>query len=66
MDLNVRAFHVAQIATSEPQANQSKRNASRKGGEKGGKARAALLSPERRVEIAHNANKARWRKADTQ
>lgn len=32
----------------------------RRGGLKGGKARAAKLSPERRSEIARNAAKARW------
>lgn len=32
----------------------------RKGGLKGGKARAAKLSPERRSEIARNAARARW------
>ncbi len=32
----------------------------RKGGLKGGKARAAKLSPERRAEIARRAAQARW------
>ncbi len=34
----------------------------RQGGLKGGKARAAKLSPERRREIALNATRARWAK----
>ena len=34
------------------------------GGLKGGKARAAKLSPERRKEIAQKAAKARWSKKD--
>ncbi len=34
----------------------------RRGGLKGGKARAALLTPERRQEIARLAAKTRWRK----
>jgi hypothetical protein len=34
----------------------------RKGGLKGGKARAAKLSPEKRAEIAQKAAKARWGK----
>jgi hypothetical protein len=34
----------------------------RKGGKKGGPARAAKLSPERRREIARNAVMARWKK----
>ena len=33
------------------------------GASKGGKARAAKLSPERRKEIARNAARARWAKA---
>ncbi len=32
----------------------------RRGGKKGGKARAASLSPQRRAEIAKKAAKARW------
>jgi len=35
----------------------------RKGGKKGGLARAKALSPERRKEIARLAVQARWRKA---
>ena len=34
----------------------------RKGGKKGGKARAAKLTPERRSEIARKAAEARWKK----
>jgi hypothetical protein len=34
----------------------------RKGGLKGGTARSASMTPERRAEIAHNAAKARWNK----
>ena len=37
----------------------------RLGGLKGGKARAAKLSPERRKEIAQKASQARWEKART-
>lgn len=37
--------------------------AGRNGGLKGGAARAAKLSPERRTEIAKKAAKARWEKA---
>ena len=35
----------------------------KKGGKKGGPARAAALSPERRSEIARLAVQARWKKA---
>jgi hypothetical protein len=36
----------------------------RRGGLKGGKARAASLSPEKRREIAQKAARARWKKND--
>ena len=36
----------------------------RRGGLKGGKARAAKLSPERRSEIARTAAKTRWSRSD--
>ena len=36
----------------------------RAGGLKGGQARAAALSPERRVEIARSAASARWKRDD--
>lgn len=36
-----------------------------RGGRKGGPARAAKLSPERRQEIARNAAKARWAKRNS-
>ena len=37
----------------------------REGGKRGGKARAAKLSPEKRAEIARRAAKARWRRDQT-
>ena len=40
-----------------------KQKAGQLGGLKGGKARKAALSPERRKEIAQKAAQARWRKA---
>jgi hypothetical protein len=36
----------------------------RKGGLKGGKARAAKMTPEERTEAARNAARARWSKSD--
>jgi hypothetical protein len=42
--------------------NKAAKILGRLGGLKGGKARAAKLSPERRREIAQNAIKARWNK----
>jgi hypothetical protein len=38
----------------------------RLGGLKGGKARAAVLTPERRIEIAKQAIAARWAKAKSE
>ena len=64
MDLNVRAFRVVQEAVNGPShATQARREASRKGGLKGGPARARAISRERRVEIAKKANAKRWSKA---
>lgn len=73
-DFSVTAFRVVQEATSEssktlaseekPQDTAGKNpNAvalGRLGGQKGGKARAAKLTPEQRQEIARKAAKARW------
>ena len=50
---------------SEPTAEERHQAAvllGRKGGQKGGKARAAKLTPERRREIARKAARARWSK----
>lgn len=60
-DLNQMAYRVVQHAT-EPQEEPSKAQVSgRKGGLKGGKVRAAKLSPQQRSEIARKAALARWR-----
>ena len=67
-DLNEVAFRIVQQATSEPvEPERDDRNPhavalGRLGGLKGGKARAAKLTPERRSEIARKAAQARWRK----
>jgi hypothetical protein len=69
-DANVKAFQITQIATggineaakSVP-ADEVKAAAAvlgRKGGLKGGKARAKVLSAKRRSEIAKKAAAARW------
>lgn len=56
------AILVAKIATGE--IEDTKRDAgteaNRKGGLKGGKARAKVLTPKRRKEIAQKAAKKRW------
>lgn len=55
--------------TVEPDLDEGKDPAAvalgRKGGLKGGKARAEKLSPEERSEIAKKAAKARWGKPET-
>lgn len=65
-DFTQIAFRVAQIATGEaepkPELTGKKAN-SRKGGLKGGRARAANLTPGKRSEIARVAAAARWKKS---
>ena len=65
MDLNKLAHRLVEQATDEtpqePESIQAKRG--RQGGQKGGKARASALTPERRAEIARNAARARWNRA---
>jgi hypothetical protein len=63
-DENVAAFDAVNRLT-DPQPAKRKNPAAVRlgmlGGRKGGKARAASLSPERRREIAQKAAAARWR-----
>ena len=70
-DFSVTAFRVAQEATEGPADDEEQpldtkgKNPhavalGRLGGKKGGKARAAKLTPERRSEIARRAARARW------
>jgi hypothetical protein len=68
-DVIGNAVLIARIATGEADdvAPESTKDAAavslgRRGGLKGGKARAANLSPEKRTKIARKAAKARWRK----
>ena len=73
-DASVTAFRVVQEATEEPEEADSppeitpeERHAAavalgRLGGRKGGKARAAKLTPEQRSAIAKKAAQARWSK----
>lgn len=71
-DFAVNAFRVVEQAIGEhmdgtalPNPNEGKNEAAvalgRLGGKKGGKARAAKLSPERRKAIAKKAAAARWK-----
>ena len=62
-DFSQTAFNVAQIATGEapkPQPLTGKKADSRKGGLKGGKARADKLTAKERSDIAKKAAKVRW------
>jgi hypothetical protein len=67
-DLNSLAKSIVDDATSDELRHEPEERVKdpaavslgRKGGLKGGKARAESLSPERRAEIARNAAAARW------
>jgi len=63
-DFSVNAFRVVHEATGQierkPKKNFDAKALGRLGGLKGGKARAAKLTPEQRKEIAKLAAKARW------
>jgi hypothetical protein len=63
-DVTQNAVHVMRIATGEEKetGNNPGTEANRKGGLKGGKARAESMTPERRAEIAKKAANARWKK----
>jgi len=67
-DFSVTAFRVVQEATGqiepeeEPVKEFDAKALGRKGGLKGGKARAEKLTPERRREIAKKAGESRWRR----
>ena len=65
-DLNQTAARVAALATGEPVKRPRRKNPAavalgRRGGLKGGKARAEALSPAQRSEIAKKAAAARWK-----
>jgi len=63
MDINVQAFRLVRQATTISALPENvKRASSRKGGLKGGLARAMSISAERRSEIAKKASAARWNK----
>jgi hypothetical protein len=60
-DVIGNAVHVMRIATGEIEDNPAPEHA-RKGGLKGGRARAASMTPERRAQIARKAAAKRWSK----
>jgi hypothetical protein len=60
MDLNTTAFAIVQkLSGQKPVSPRS--SAARKAGVVGGVARAKVLTPERRKEIAAKANRTRWK-----
>ncbi len=63
-DFSITAFRVVQEATGQIEPKPTKtfdaKALGHLGGLKGGRARAAILTPERRVEIAKRAAQARW------
>lgn len=69
-DPNQLAHRIVQIATGEVTGSERPvigkdplaAELGRRGGLKGGKARAATMSPERRAEIARAAAVARWKR----
>jgi len=61
MDLNSNAFRIVRELTEEKK-DDPRASAAQNAGRRGGPARAAALSPERRREIAVKANKARWKR----
>jgi hypothetical protein len=65
-DLNRLAAALVEQATDEkpPEPESAQTQAGRRGGQKGGRARASKLTPERRSEIARRAAKARWASSD--
>lgn len=61
------AIMVAKIATGEIEESPPDQEAThrRRGGQKGGPARAAALTPKQRSEIAREAANARWKKTES-
>jgi hypothetical protein len=60
-DVIGNAVHVMRIATGEIEEKLPERSAAAELGRKGGKARAAKMTPEQRSEIAKQAAAARWK-----
>jgi hypothetical protein len=61
-DVIGNAVKVMKIATGQEEETDDT-EAQRKGGQKGGRARALALTPEQRSEIARVAAEARWKKS---
>lgn len=63
-DANQLAHMIAGIATGDDVKHEPDTSGQRKGGLKGGKAKAQSLTPEQRSEAAQVAAAARWKKSD--
>lgn len=63
-DANQLAHMIAGIATGEDVKHEPDTSGQRKGGLKGGKARAKVLTPGRKSQIAKKAAKKRWEDVD--
>lgn len=61
-DANQLAKFIVDMATGEEPEHEPDTSAQRKGGLKGGKTKARLLTPEQRSEAAQIAAAARWKK----
>ena len=61
-DVNQLAANIMRTATENPTKDPLAVELGRRGGLKGGKARAQRLSPAKRKAIAKKAAKARWKK----
>lgn len=63
-DVNQLAKSIVDIATGEAEekVRTKKQISTAKAGKKGGKARARVLTPQERSEIAQTAAEARWKK----
>jgi len=60
-DANQLAAHIVGVATGKVDEHEPDTSGQRKGGLKGGKARADRLTAEQRSEIAHKAAASRWK-----
>lgn len=63
-DANQLAKFIVDTATGEKPEYKPDTSGQRKGGAKGGKVKARLLTPEERSEAAQIAAAARWKKTD--
>lgn len=63
-DANQLAKFIVDMATGEQPEYEPDTSGQRKGGIKGGKAKARSLTPEERSEAAQIAAAARWKKSD--